>query len=202
LLTYNGGKPQPNCFKNSSVECFFYIGKSIAAFPVYSLEYKIGVYQTPPVRVSSDLLPIGGDEGGNLICLGVRGSRYGCIYFWDHEQEGSSRIGRKVAKTFAGFLDSLYEPRRNADEEKFLIAVGIQRDDIVGEMIDNGFSPDFVDPNHGMTVLEYSAYFHNPVLTQLLLEKGARVNLENAIKLAEQRKNWASLELLRKYQQH
>jgi hypothetical protein len=38
-------------------------------------------------RVPADLLPIGRDPGGNLICISITGPNQGKIYFWDHEEE-------------------------------------------------------------------------------------------------------------------
>lgn len=89
LLQYNGGHPQPNMFPiqgfyadtHGLLEWFF----CIAEGDVYDLVQNKQVYKN---RAPSDLLPIGTDPGGNLICLGVKGKNYGKIYYWDHETEG------------------------------------------------------------------------------------------------------------------
>ena len=38
-------------------------------------------------RVPADLLPVGDDLAGNLICLAIAGDHAGRVFFWDHEME-------------------------------------------------------------------------------------------------------------------
>lgn len=45
------------------------------------------VYDDYRRRIPSDLLPIGEDPGGNIVCLGIKGERRGKVFFWDHERE-------------------------------------------------------------------------------------------------------------------
>jgi hypothetical protein len=40
---------------------------------------------------SKDLMPIGDDGGGDVICLRIRGKPLGTIYLWDHENRGQSK---------------------------------------------------------------------------------------------------------------
>ena len=66
-------------------------------------------------RLPSDVIPIGDDPYGNLICLGVRGGNRGAVYFWDHEdeldEEGLSKLDYgnmyKLADGFEEFVDKL-----------------------------------------------------------------------------------------------
>ena len=45
------------------------------------------VYDDYRRRIPSDLLPIGEDPGGNIVCLGIKGERRDKVYFWDNERE-------------------------------------------------------------------------------------------------------------------
>lgn len=66
-------------------------------------------------RISSELLPIGEDPGGNIICLGIKGERHDKIYFWDHHGEIVPENGEEpgysnlffVADSFDEFFFSL-----------------------------------------------------------------------------------------------
>ncbi|WP_249595689.1 SMI1/KNR4 family protein [Peribacillus frigoritolerans] len=75
-------------------------------------------------RMPDWMIPIGESPGGNLICIGVKESFMGKVYFWDHENERESKImvGIEVAsdeiisywenihlvsETFLGFLSGL-----------------------------------------------------------------------------------------------
>lgn len=42
-------------------------------------------------RIPNECVPIGGAPGGNLLCIGVRGSKKGEVYFWDHDDERPPR---------------------------------------------------------------------------------------------------------------
>lgn len=88
LHHYNGGRPEPNMFPIQD----FYADThglldrflSIAEGNVLDLTRHILVFHE---RIPPELLPIARDPGGNLICLAVKGSNYGKIYYWDHETE-------------------------------------------------------------------------------------------------------------------
>jgi hypothetical protein len=60
-------------------------------------------------RIPTGLLPIAGDQVGNVFCLGLFGSSRGMVFFWDHELEGTSPSAElpAVARCFAEFLNSL-----------------------------------------------------------------------------------------------
>lgn len=50
----------------------------------FSLVWSNDVYRG---RIPDSLLWIMDDPFGNAICLGLRGSHFGKVYFWDHEME-------------------------------------------------------------------------------------------------------------------
>ncbi|MFB6803980.1 SMI1/KNR4 family protein [Peribacillus butanolivorans] len=75
-------------------------------------------------RMPDCMFPIGESPGGNLICIGVKESIMGKVYFWNHENEREAKImvGIEVAsddinsywenihlvsETFLGFLSGL-----------------------------------------------------------------------------------------------
>ncbi len=62
-----------------------------------------------------DIYPIGGDPGGNFICMCLQGEHYGTIYFYDHEEHNEDENGQlnydnlyPIAKNFAVFIASLH----------------------------------------------------------------------------------------------
>jgi hypothetical protein len=83
--------------------------------PNYPLEDIATLYTDYKGRIPSDLLPIGEDPGGNIICLGLAGEMRGKVYFWGHHGEvvpdkgcepGSTNVFF-VANSFEEFLYSL-----------------------------------------------------------------------------------------------
>ncbi|MDM5312617.1 SMI1/KNR4 family protein [Peribacillus frigoritolerans] len=75
-------------------------------------------------RMPDCMIPIGESPGGNVICIGVRGSYKGKVYFWNHENEREAKIMagidvasddinsyweniHLVSETFLGFLSDL-----------------------------------------------------------------------------------------------
>jgi len=115
LLQHNGGRPQKYYFSfklNSKVtkgylDWFLGIHKKMNE----NIYQYIKMYKN---RIPSDLIPIGHDPGGNLICLKIKGDNVGSIYFWDHENEVEE--GEKpnynnlslVSKSFSEFLTKLF----------------------------------------------------------------------------------------------
>lgn len=113
LHQYNGGQPQPTgfCIKENSD------GSGVNQF--YGLHdgprwFSIDGCTNAEWGVPSELLPIGDDGLGNLICIGSRGKYAGEIYFVDHDihpyHEPDSFEGvTKIANSFSDFITSLYE---------------------------------------------------------------------------------------------
>jgi hypothetical protein len=62
-------------------------------------------------RLPRTMLPIGAAEGGNLVCIAVRGPDAGTVWFWDHELEDSDRGPfEKLAGSFNDFVRQLRKP--------------------------------------------------------------------------------------------
>ena len=133
LLKTNGGRPNPNQFDfkdtqdradASCVEWFtgIYANNDTLAVP-YSYERDIEaaarVFKIKEQRLPVELLAIGRDGLGNLICIAVSGVHLGKIFFWDHENEVDPDEDEQpldwwrnvclVANSFNEFLDKLHD---------------------------------------------------------------------------------------------
>lgn len=113
LQKNNGGSPEPNCFNfygedsGSSIHYFY----GINADPDYDIVKDLKIYKD---RIPPDCLPIAYDEGGNLICLILKGINREKIYFWDHELEKDDDEPdysnmTLIANNFDEFINGLYE---------------------------------------------------------------------------------------------
>ena len=90
LLTYNGGIPKKNIipFVENGIVTEDYVDLfcGICDNRTYSL---FTIYCRFIGRIPDNTIPIARDPGGNLFVMSIRGDDYGCIYFWDHEEECS-----------------------------------------------------------------------------------------------------------------
>lgn len=108
LKTHNGGRPVPDAFpigakQNSLLGTFFRVGSKDSL----DLQEACDTYRK---RLPFDLMPIGNDAGGSLICLGIHGERSGKFYFWDHHHEGQPYENvTELAPSFSAFLDTFTE---------------------------------------------------------------------------------------------
>jgi hypothetical protein len=113
LLESNGGRPEGNTFdvpeddNRSEVTLFFGLRRSEKSG---DLRYERSLMRD---RVPEDMLPIGSDCCGNLLCLSLRLDTRGQVFFWDHELEGDEGEPPtfsnlfKVGDSFKEFFDSL-----------------------------------------------------------------------------------------------
>ena len=91
LLMHNGGRPSPDGFdfadheEGSLLNTFYSVKCTEEEF---DLEINARGWRA---RVPNDLIVIGNDAGGNLVCIGVEGKRYGKVYFWSLEDETDPR---------------------------------------------------------------------------------------------------------------
>jgi cell wall assembly regulator SMI1 len=116
LLTHNGGRLEPNRFpirsNRSDTHGILNWLFGVREHGQYSLVDEAMRFQG---RVPPDLLPIGEDPGGNLICLAIAGPNRTRIYFWTHEEEvdedetpGYDNV-YFVANSFTDLLERLTE---------------------------------------------------------------------------------------------
>jgi len=76
----------------------------------YSLASYIEVYSG---RMPDNILPIGSDDFGNVVCLSVMGEDIGKVYFWNHDWEVVERTAdysnmTLMANSFSEFIEGLY----------------------------------------------------------------------------------------------
>lgn len=86
LLQHNGGQPKESHFskKDSDGELkfdfdlnvFFGIGGNDTSFDILTM---FSIYCD---RIPEELLPIGDDGVGDIICIGVDGDSYGKVFIW------------------------------------------------------------------------------------------------------------------------
>ena len=120
FLKYRGGEsPCPNSFNFESLDYggevhFFYgILRTCNYDLVEKIKYSDGRF--PP-----NFITIACDEGGNQICLGVKGPDRNKVYFWDHEFEAddgetpTKENMTLITHSFTDFINNLFE--RNYDE--------------------------------------------------------------------------------------
>ncbi len=188
LLAHNGGRPKPNVFQTqdntgSSIDWFLAVHNGpYDNFEKYFINYKL-----TRRAVLGNLIPIGHDPGGNLICLSIQGEDRGSVYFWDHEKETSPPTYANVhliADNFAGLLTSLHEPPK---DEWLEIDLMVMRKDIgaLERLIHSGWDVNTVNPMRGNTLLEACAFYNDVDFMRLLLANGAR--LGRALETAEKR---------------
>ncbi len=111
LLQHNGGHPEPSVFNiqgdmitgkgnNSVVNRLFGLHNG----PHSSLMLNVRTFHE---RLPKDLIAIGDDPFGNLLCISLGAKDTGCIYFWDHEEEvdeGETPTMQNVYWVAPGFL--------------------------------------------------------------------------------------------------
>jgi hypothetical protein len=117
LLTYNGGVPALIVFpikeNKRDTRSMLQILFGLKQEGVNSLEHRVDEIGE---RFPIDLLPIGNDLGGNIICISIRGVNRGKIFFWEleteKEDEGPPDYSNvyPVTDSFNEFLNSLTAP--------------------------------------------------------------------------------------------
>lgn len=61
------------------------------------------------------VLPIADAEGGDQICIAVKGEKTGKIYFWDHELRNGQQDLFLIANSFNDFIQSLFVQETSED---------------------------------------------------------------------------------------
>lgn len=182
LLKYNGGDPRPNTFDISPDEGQSNVHNLYGLHdgPYYSnLREVVEVFKG---RIPNGLLPISGDDGGNIICLGLSKKYLGKIYFWDHEKESSffkSVALTLIAPSFSTFMAGLYE---YIDPSESTIDKIIRLEDIeaLTELLDKGFDFETQD-EHSRTPIEVCAIHRKHAMIRFLFAKGAKLGSSLAL---------------------
>ena len=115
LLEYNGGYPEKNAFdwvqKNAIYENVVG-GDDIRYFT--SIQQSILDYEYLRERMPNEFVQIADDNFSNRICLGIKGSYYGKVYFWDHDWEAEDDEPPTydnlslIANSFTDFINMLF----------------------------------------------------------------------------------------------
>ena len=122
LLSINGGKPTPAAFpiydnpdtKHGLLNYLFSLNSDDSNDLADKSEIYFGL-------ISAELLPIGSDPDGNIICLAIGGDTQGAVYFWVHKHaaaEGETPNYQNiylVANDFNELLETLDELEEDAE---------------------------------------------------------------------------------------
>ncbi|MFA1794448.1 MULTISPECIES: SMI1/KNR4 family protein [Bacillus] len=76
------------------------------------------------------IIPIADGDGGDQICLGVKGEETGKVYFWDHELTNGVKDTFLVANSFSDFIQSLFieEVSDEDDEDDGILSIELDDD--------------------------------------------------------------------------
>lgn len=70
----------------------------------WTLDWMMSVYIEDNL-IPKDYIPFATDGAGNVLCISLRKSDYGCIYFWDHESDTNDMLC--LANDFKSFINSI-----------------------------------------------------------------------------------------------
>ncbi|MBC6972246.1 SMI1/KNR4 family protein [Bacillus sp. Xin] len=122
----NGGVAKPNLFDVEGIERVF---GSLLSYDKNDVEFILKVYNNYKDTLPKELLPIGFDPAGNLICFDYKNHESNpIVVFWEHEDawekealmesegitaEEAEEVAREnvfyVASTFTEFLNKLHD---------------------------------------------------------------------------------------------
>lgn len=117
LQKHNGGKPHPHTFEYKLHDGRSWTGgvRDLFGFDLDNFKNIDFFADMRGDRVPENMIPIGVDDGGNFILLGLSGQAEGKVYFWDHNEEsedGDPPTDDNVyfmANNFTEFLNNLKE---------------------------------------------------------------------------------------------
>jgi cell wall assembly regulator SMI1 len=120
MLKSNGGTPKEEWLydffdevteaENTSVIREFFSLFSDNSVKMSNLReiYKIMTYEE---TISTDMLPIADDPGGNIIGISLNKDDFGYVYFINHEYDDLDTgylVKSKIAESFSNFIGALY----------------------------------------------------------------------------------------------
>lgn len=189
LQQFNGASPEPNLFhfKNSDKgsDCLQILGLN-------GTDTDLRHYlETHKLRLPQNLLPIGYDSTGNLICLSMREQDYGHVYFWDHSLINSSTRSDSedtadrilpVADSFDEFLLGLKDPepekqpvRAEAGETEVERIMRTRDIKALKELLMSGYDLDSMDDNY-LTLLDNATITGDLQMVKLIVSRGAKTD--------------------------
>lgn len=138
LRKYNGGYPENNIIElqddnmhSISITDFFGIG-------VEEINDLMAIFEIYKERIPQGFIPIGGTEGGNIICLSCKN---GSLIFWDHElellDENLIKNNLPIANNFIEF-QNMIKPFKGEDLDGYEVEEVWIDPDFLEEMKKNG----------------------------------------------------------------
>ncbi|MED4816395.1 hypothetical protein [Bacillus atrophaeus] len=67
-------------------------------------------------------------DGGNQICLGIKGEGSGNLYFWDHELTNRVKDNLLIADSFEDFIQSLFVEEDSDEEDVGILFIELDDD--------------------------------------------------------------------------
>ena len=181
LLTHNGGMPEASVFRinyelgEGIVNDFFGLHDG----PNYaSLRWHQEISRG---RMPDILLPIGGDPGGNLICISLGTEDKGAIYFWEHEFEGDEGEEPifdnvyRIADSFSQFLNELTPEPDEEFEDELEEACSKGNLDVVKAFLAAGGDVNRTN-QYGHSLIQTAAARGQLAVVRLLVELGASIS--------------------------
>lgn len=176
LKKHNGGKPfysefdfiENDVTSNSVISFFFGIHNGPKE---YTIKNAVIAYRH---RMPNQVLPIGEDAFGNLICMSLRTTDLGSIYFWDHESESDDPCNSLhfVAANFKEFFQSLKPAYGDIEQEDEIQKVVEENAlDTLKDMIEAGLSPNY-RTKRGACIVDIAAYKGYREIVAFLCTKG------------------------------
>ncbi|MGX4294633.1 SMI1/KNR4 family protein [Bacillus sp. JK62] len=103
---------------------FYGFGVDDADFDVISMTV------TYEEQIPDWIIPIADGDGGDQVCLGVKGEATGKVYFWDHELTNGIKDTFLVANSFSDFIQSLFieETTDEDDEDDGILSIELDDD--------------------------------------------------------------------------
>ena len=206
LICHNGGTPVPSSFVISrkkgedSIQQFYGLNYG----PTYQRLNEL--YDLYVDRIPSYVIPIGNDDFGNNICIGIKGKNKGKVFFSEYYIQGGILkrllLGgvTLISDSFNEFLNSLFEW---IDPEETLIEKIIRENDIEGlkSLISSGYDLESED-EYNRTVLESASISGKNEIIKMLFEAGAK--LRSSLDLAENNaefseKHRSTVELIKQF---
>lgn len=140
LKEHNGGSVN-NCIgkfeRNSTVETFLLT--TMFGLNVHGSNDLLTSYYDFKNRIPDTCIPIGEDAGGNVCCLNLTEPNYGCVYYWDHDEEHDEPITIDqlyfISDSFESFMESLDVYTEDDDDDV----------DVEGSDDDVWIDPDFLE---------------------------------------------------------
>ncbi len=109
VLAHNGGHPEPAAFfRQDPMGGGSVAGAVNELYELDELRRMLGIYLG---RIPDGLLPIGDDQDGNQLLLGLEGRNAGRVYLWTHADEHRPPTFGNVwfvADSFDRFLGALF----------------------------------------------------------------------------------------------